>query len=243
LVELFGEDSTNPSEITKSATSVPESAPAVVLAQSTPITTKQKTRKPRRTALSKSAPGDESVNSACARVQIYSSSPQAHRRKSQRTNNSKSSTSKEDENLIQEVLALSRLNSSVEPVAQSPLNKRKRRSNSTSRKKSGVPGEASSENSSKRKRINFPGVSKEQSLSTNEVVSISTSSSSLLNEDVHVESVSSSSKVGTEGKTTSKGQVKPVTREPASSVLMHQELVNKMRKQLRESEEFDLYSQ
>ena len=62
FVELFGEDSTNFTETKKSLTSVPENASAVALAQSTPITTKPKTRKPRRTARSKSPPGDEQIN-------------------------------------------------------------------------------------------------------------------------------------------------------------------------------------
>jgi hypothetical protein len=170
FVELFGEDSTNFTETKKSLTSVSENASAVALAQSTPITTKAKTRKPRRTARSKS-PGDESGNSACARVQMYSSSPQTHHgplRKSQRlTNISNLSTS--NENLIQEVLALARVNRSIDPVAPSPLNKRKRRSDSTSRESNSM-AELSSEKRSKRKQSSFPNVSgvisEEQSLAT-----------------------------------------------------------------------------
>ncbi|EFX77558.1 hypothetical protein DAPPUDRAFT_321342 [Daphnia pulex] len=150
LVNLFGEDSTNRSEITKSAPSVPENAPAVAMSRSTPIITKQNTRKPKRTTSRKSDPGNESVNSACVRAQIYPLSPQAHRRKSQRlSNNSKPSSPREDEDLIQEVLALSRLNTSVSSVQS--IN-RKRRSHSTSSVKIGLTDEVSSEKRSKRKR-------------------------------------------------------------------------------------------
>ena len=221
FVELFGEDSTNFTETKKSLTSVPENASAVALAQSTPITTKPKTRKPRRTACSKSSSGDESGNSACARVQMYSSSPQTHHgplRKSKRlTNISNLSTSREDENLIQELLALARVNRSIDPVAPSPLNKRKRRSDSTSRESNSM-AELSSEKRSKRKRSSFPNVSgvvsEEQSSATVVSPTLSPASSKL---DVDIESVSSSPKKSKEGKKTSKEKLKPVNRKATKS--------------------------
>ncbi len=182
LVNLYGEDSTNRSELTKSAPSVPENAPAVAMSRSTPIITKQKTRKPKRTTSRKSDPGNESVNSACARAQIYPLSPQAHhRRKSQRlSNNSKPSSPREDEDLIQEVLALSRLNTSVGCIAQSSQSiNRKRRSHSTSSVKIGLTDEVSSEKRSKRKRSDV--TSEDQVSAAIEVMPISTPSSSISN--------------------------------------------------------------
>jgi hypothetical protein len=181
LVNLLGEDSTNRSELTKSVPSVPENAPAVEMSRSTPIITKQKTRKPKRTTSRKSDPENESVNSACARAQIYPVSPQAHRRKSQRlSNNSKPSSPREDEDLIQEVLALSRLNTSGGCIAQSTQSiNRKRRLHSTSSLKIGLTDEVPSEKRSKRKRSDV--TSKDQVSAAIEVMPISTPSSSISN--------------------------------------------------------------
>lgn len=221
LIELFGEDSTNLSESTSTLPSVPETVMEVALAQSTPLITKQTTRKSRRISTKKPVPIEESGGAGCARMQVYPVNPQANRRKSQRrSNSSKSSKSPEDETIIQELLAMSRLNISRDPVKQSPLLKRKRRSDPPNHEKHGLPGEGDAEKKSKRKESNLSGfndtITNEASTSMDELVSVScASSTSSSREEVDVEiaeaPLDSLEKSGRSKKTT-KEREKPATR-------------------------------
>ncbi|KAI9562893.1 hypothetical protein GHT06_010349 [Daphnia sinensis] len=182
LIELFGEDSTNLSEGTKAIPSAPETVMEAALAQSTPIITKQKTGRPRRTAPKKAIPIDEAISSGCARVQVYAGNPQANRRKSKRpSKGSKPSTSLEDEAIIQELLAMSRSNNSYDVVKQSPLRKKKRRSHSLNREQSGSPSEVRTEKKPTRKQNHLSGFNDVMTIgastSTSELLSVSNGSS------------------------------------------------------------------
>lgn len=143
-IDLFGEDSNNPNE----PTTVSSHAG---LMPSTPKTTKEKTRKPRRTALNASNSANSPANSGCARAQGYSASPKSDRRKSQRRSNSKNQT-EEEEDIIQEVLAMAK--ASTKGVSETQK-KRKHRSESTNREKNAPAHQTQSEKDAEPKRLTF----------------------------------------------------------------------------------------
>lgn len=119
-VELFGEDSNNINN--DDVLTVPEKSKDSEL-QTTPKTSKQKAKKPKRTVISSTA------NSGCARATGYLPNRSPSRRKSARcSQNSKSSKACETEILIQEVLELG-LAGTIQSKGLSK-NQRKRRSES-----------------------------------------------------------------------------------------------------------------
>ncbi len=163
-IDLFGEDSNNPNEPTPLSTHAG-------LMPSTPKTTKEKTRKPRRTALNASNPVDSPANSGCARAQGYSASPKSDRRKSQRRSNSKNPT-EEEEDIIQEVLAMAK--ASTTGVSE-PQRKRKHRSDSINPEK----------NPSTRHDSNDNNISEDQK-STDKTQSPNVPSPNSSNQDIEV---------------------------------------------------------
>ncbi|KZS12392.1 Uncharacterized protein APZ42_022459 [Daphnia magna] len=225
LIELFGEDSTNLNEGTNAIPAAPETVMEDALAQSTPIITKQKNGKTRRTAPKKSIPIDESISSGCARVQVYAGNSQVNRRKSKRhSKGSKTFTSLEDEAIIQELLAMSRSNNSYDVVKQSPLRKKKQRSHSLNREQGSSSGEVDIEKKSTRKQSNLSGFNDvmtiEASTSMSELVSVScVSSPNSSREEVDVvelvemvESPLNSPRKKDKSKKTTKSREKPATR-------------------------------